>query len=138
MPTLEIYEKIGEITSIHLRTAEENKRIAAEESARQAEEKRIKREEAERQAREEAVQISLQMLEKINAKAESGSTILNLDWHENSPRPFGMSDYEYERLYPYLKEILSPLGYKITALSRYSKSWTYKSGKIGYAWVSWS
>ena len=138
MPTLEIYEKVGEITSVHLRTAEENKKIAIEEKARREEVARIQREEELRKNREKAFKISMEILEKINKLSDEGNTSLWLNWRTGTPSPLTVNFHSYDLLFPYIKEILCPLGYNLAEPYSYSASWTRKSGKIGYAWISWS
>ena len=137
MPTLEIYEKVAEISAIHLRTAEENRRIAEEENARKAEERRIAEEKRKAENQEKAVEVALKLLEIINGRAERGLTSIELMWQQYEKSHFGLYSREFIELIPFIRNILSPRGYDIKNFYHYSTSWTYKSGREGYCTIYW-
>lgn len=137
MPTLEIYEKVAEISAIHLRTAEENRRIAEEENARIAEERRIAEEKRKAEMKEKSVEVALKILEIINSRAEKGLTSVELMWKQYEKSHFDLYSREFIELIPYIRNVLSPLGYTIEDFYHYSTSWVYKSGREGYCTIYW-
>lgn len=145
---IEMFEKVGEIVIAELRSANENKEIALIEQARQEEERR-KKEEAERLAeelrikeeREKAESTLLLIIEAINLTAAKGETILSLNWYDGSndaENKYGFSIYQYEVCLNYFQSILESAGYRVGEPYRYSSSWRYRSGKIGYAHIGWN
>lgn len=136
--TIEMFEKVGEINVIALRSAEENRAVAEAELARKAEEERIRKEAEERENMLIAKDVLAKLVNAINVKAESGGTVLSIEWTESGTmKPFGIDWNDYGKAIKYIKSILETAGYKVTDRYEYSDSWTRRSGKWGYAYINW-
>ena len=87
---IEMFEKVGEITIAELRPASLNNSIATAEAERKAEIARIEAERKEREEKEQAVKVLTLLVEEINKTAETGATMLALDWTEKRPASHGI------------------------------------------------
>lgn len=134
---LEMFEKVGEINIIALRSAVENKAIAEVEQARKAEEERIRKEAEERESARIANDVLMKLINAINARAEKGGTNLYLQWNEDAPAPFGVSWSDYNRTIKHILPILEAAGYEVSNLHVYSEGWRRRSGKLGYTYIFW-
>jgi ribosomal protein L11 methylase PrmA len=137
MATIEVFQKVGEMTITELRPASMNRAIAQDEKNRQEEEERIRkeREEAEKQVKASAVLVKL--IEAINHKAEQGGMCLSIDWNESNDSKQMVSSHDWLMLHSdYIDPILTGAGYKVST-HWYSDSWTRRSGKIGYVYIYW-
>lgn len=135
---IEMFEKVGEINVIELRSASENRAIADAERARKAEEERIRREEEERENARIAGEVLAKLVTAINNESETGGQHLHLEWRKGSMEPYGISWSEYGRAFKHIKPILESAGYRVDDRYSYSDSWTRKSGKWGYAYIWWN
>jgi hypothetical protein len=136
--TIEMFEKVGEINVIALRSAEENRAVAEAEQARKAEAERIRREAEERENARIANEVLAKLVNAINAKAEGGGTMLSIEWTEgDTMTPFGIGWSDYGKAMKYIQPVLETAGYKVTNRHEYSDSWTRRSGKWGYAYIHW-
>lgn len=133
---IEMFEKVGEITIAELRPASLNNSIATAEAERKAEIARIEAERKEREEKEQAVKVLTLLVEEINKTAETGATMLALDWTEKRPASHGIRWNDWLHLSKYFKPILESAGYTF-CVHWYSDSWTRRSGKIGYAYIYW-
>ena len=136
--TIEMFEKVGEINVIALRSAEENRAVAEAEQARKAEEERIRKEAEERENMRIASEVLAKLVNAINAVAEGGGTMLSLEWTESDTMtPCGIHWSDYGKAIKYIKPMLETAGYRVTDRHEYSDSWTRRSGKWGYAYIHW-
>lgn len=136
---IEMFEKVGEINVIALRSAHENKMIADAERARKAEEERIRKEAEERENARIANEVLVKLVNAINAEADKGGQHLHIEWREEggSMEPFGIGWSEYGKAIKYILPILESAGYRVDERHVYSDSWTRRSGKWGYAYIWW-
>jgi hypothetical protein len=135
---IEMFEKVGEINVIALRSAAENKSIAEVERARKAEEERIRKEAEERENARIANDVLMKLVNAINAEAEKGGEHLRIEWKESDTmEPFGIGWYDYGRAIKHILPILEAAGYRVDERHVYSDSWTRRSGKWGYAYIWW-
>lgn len=135
---IEMFEKVGEINVIALRSAEENRVVAEAERMRREEEERKLREAEERENARIANEVLAKLVNAINAKAEDGGTILSLEWAEGrTMEPFGINWSDYGKAIKHLKPILEAAGYQVDDRYSYSDSWTRRSGKWGYTHIHW-
>ena len=135
---IEMFEKVGEINVIALRSADENRAVAEAEIMRREEEERIRKEKEERENARIANEVLAKLVNAINAKAEDGGTLLSIEWSEcHSMEPFGISWSEYGKAIKHIKPILEAAGYQVDDRYSYSDSWTRRSGKWGYAHIHW-
>lgn len=131
----DILEKVGELTITQIRSAEENRKIAKAENERQAELKRIK-EEKEEQEKIQKIQNFLPLImEKIDKTAESGGYSLEILWMHGT-KNCGLGYWEFLSISQKIVSILENLGYSAHCHD-YSASWTTRSGKEGYLYISW-
>ena len=133
---IEMFEKIGEINVVELRPASENRAIANAELARKAEEERIRKEQEEREKARIANEVLAKLVKAINDKSEIGGQYLHLEWRSLT-KSYGISFSEYCTAFDYIKPILESAGYDVRDIYFYSDSWTYRSGKLGYAYIWW-
>ena len=135
---IEMFEKVGEINVIALRSADENRAVAEAERMRREEEERIRKEAEERENARIANEVLAKLVNAINAKADDGGTMLSIEWSEcHSMEPFGISWSEYGKAIKHIKPILEAAGYQVDDRYSYSDSWTRRSGKWGYAHIHW-
>ena len=135
---IEMFEKVGEINVIALRSADENRAVAEAEIMRREEEERIRKEIEERENARIANEVLAKLVNAINAKADDGGTMLSIEWSEcHSMEPFGISWSEYGKAIKHIKPILEAAGYQVDDRYSYSDSWTRRSGKWGYAHIHW-
>lgn len=135
---IEMFEKVGEINVIALRSASENKAIAEAERMRREEEERKRKEAEERENVRIANEVLAKLVAAINEKAEDGGTILSIEWAEGSSmEPFGVSWSDYGKAIKHIQPILEAAGYQVDDRHAYSDSWTRRSGKWGYAYIHW-
>lgn len=120
---IEMFEKVGEIEIVELRSAVENKAIAEIERARKAEEK-------ERKEAELTVKVATWVAEKINEKSEKGETWLEIRFNMGEHRPCTIS--ECKSVEKKVKEIFTSLGYDVRDIYEYSTSWANRSECWGY------
>ena len=155
MMKIEMFEKVGEIEIVSLRPACENKMIAEAEWKRLVEEKRRKEEEErirkekerireEEEERKNAIlakEIIVKLAKAINAKAERGSTWLDLEWNDNKKYDCDnytdISWYDFINTFKYTRPMLESAGYEVKDVYQYSTSWRRRSGKIGHVSISW-
>lgn len=129
---IEMFEKVGEIEIVELRSAAENKAIAEIEMARKAEEERLRKEAEERKNDEIAVNIATHLVKEINEEAEKGHTqctryaLLNSPIYQNKLRVVENR----------LNKIFDPLGYRIF-IHEYSNSYQKKINEWGYITIFW-
>lgn len=131
---IEMYEKVGEIIVANLRTAEENKQIAAETRALKAEEVRRREEERKQKEQKRAEELLPIIIEKINTSALLGNNTLTFKWGEDVKSEISFNDWNI--FCKYHEDYFVKLGYKFCT-HEYSKSWRERSGKIGYATIYW-
>lgn len=135
---VEMFEKVGEINIVSLRSAHENKMIAETERARKAEEERIRREAKEQENARIAKEVLIKLINAINAEADDGGQHLYIEWREDkSMEPFSIGWFEYGKAIKYILPILESAGYRVDERHEYSDSWTRKSGKWGYVYIWW-
>ena len=135
---IEMFEKVGEINVIALRSADENRAVAEAERMRREEEERIRKEMEERENARIANEVLAKLVNAINAKADDGGTMLSIEWSEcHSMEPFGISWSEYGKAIKHIKPILEAAGYQVDDRYSHSDSWTRRSGKWGYAHIRW-
>lgn len=134
---IEMFEKVGEINVIALRSAEENRTIAEAEQARKAEEERIRKEAEERENIRIANGVLVKLINAINTEADKGNQRLYLEWKNVVEPPFNIGWYEYDTAIKYIRPILESAGYKVDKRYKYSASWTGRSGKLGYVTIWW-
>ena len=135
---IEMFEKVDEINIIALRSAEENNAIAKAEIMRRKEEERIRRKQEERENARIANEVLAKLVNAINAKAESGETLLPIEWVEGrSMAPFGISWDDYGKAIKYIKPTLEAAGYQVDDRYSYSNAYARKSGKRGCAYIYW-
>ena len=135
---IEMFEKVGEINVVALRSADENRAVAEAERMRREEEERIRKEMEERENARIANEVLAKLVNAINAKADDGGTMLSIEWSEcHSMEPFGISWSEYGKAIKHIKPILEAAGYQVDDRYSYSDSWTRRSGKWGYAHIHW-
>lgn len=121
---IEMFEKIGEIEIVELRSAVENKAIAEIENARKAEEKK--------KEKDRRTKIVLNFITKeINRCAEKGYTDIEIRLNSQEELDFALS-VENE-----IKNILTSFGYRVNDIHEYSQSWKKKSGTYGYWMIYW-
>lgn len=133
---VEMFEKVGEIEIVELRSAAENKAIAEIEKARKAEEERLRKEKEEREKDELAVKVATWIAEEINKKAENGEDYLEILFEVADKHPYGF--YECLTVEKRIKEIFASLGYDVRDIYEYSQSWKTRSGRWGYWTFHWS
>ena len=133
---VEMFEKVGEIEIVELRSAVENKAIAEIERARKAEEERLRKEKEEREKDELAVKVATWIAEEINKKAENGEDSLEILFEIADKHPYGF--YECLAVEKRIKEIFTSLGYDVRDIYEYSQSWKTRSGRWGYWSFHWS
>ena len=131
---VEMFEKVGEIEIVELRSAVENKAIAEIEKARKAEEERLRKEKEEREKDELAIKVATWIAEEINKKAENGGEDFEILFEVADKHPYGF--YECQRVEKTVKEIFTSLGYRVDDIYEYSQSWKTRSGRWGY-WHFW-
>lgn len=131
---IEMYEKVAEIIVANVRTAEENKRIAAETRALMAEEERRREEERKQKEQKRAKELLPIIIEKINTSALLGNNTLSFSWGEDTEAEISFDDWNI--FCKYHKDYFVELGYKF-CVHEYSKSWRERSGRIGYATIYW-
>ena len=135
---IEMFEKVGEINVIALRSASENKAIAEAERMRREEEERKRREAEERENARIAKEVLAKLVAAINEKAEDGGTTLSIEWAEGrSMEPFGVSWSDYGKAIKHIQPILEAAGYQVDDRYSYSDSWTRRSGKWVYVHIHW-
>lgn len=132
---IEMYEKVGEIIVANLRTAEENKKIAAETRALKAEEERRREEERKQKEQKRAEELLPIIIEKINTSALLGNNTLTFEWSEDVKSEISFNDWNI--FCKYHKDYFVELGYKFYT-HEYSKNWRERSGKIGNATIYWT
>lgn len=135
---VEMFEKVGEIDIVTLRSAHENRMIAEAERARKAEEERIRKEAEEQENARIAKEVLVKLIDAINTEAEKGHQYLHIEWRADNLEPFGVRWSEYGKAIKYILPILESAGYKVNELYEYSESWTRKSGKWGYTYIWWN
>jgi hypothetical protein len=133
---IEIYEKVGEVSVLELRSAEENRAIAEAEMARKQEVVRLVEEKKQCEATTKCAELIPAVMEAINKTAENGKTTLPLLWTKDHPTQFGLNFDEWSRCIEMLTLAFDKLGYKFF-ISLYSASWSKKSGKIGHGYIWW-
>lgn len=138
MATIEMYEKVGEITIAELRPASANRSIAKAEQERQAEIRRIEAEEAERKRQIRANGVLAKIVDAINSRADAGKEHLELMWRTDKADPYGISSSDWRAVGDIITEILSNCGYSISDPHWYTSSWVTRSGKIGYVNIYWN
>ena len=140
MATIELFQKVGEMTITELRPASMNRSIAQAENARIAEEERLKKEAYDRETQEIAVGVLAKVAEAINTKAEAGGEHLEVLWTTDisNKRDCGIDYTSWNRCESILREILEAHGYDVHATHRYTPSWVTRSGKIAYVDIYWS
>lgn len=140
MATIEVFQKIGEMTITELRPASMNRAIAQAESARIAEEERLKKEAYDRETQEIAVGVLAKIAEAINAKAEAGGEHLEILWTTDllDKRNCGIDYTSWVRCESILREILKAHDYSVHDTHKYTSSWVTRSGKIAYVDIYWS
>ena len=84
MATIEVFQKVGEMTITELRPASMNRSIAQEEKSRKEEEERIRKEREKAEKQEKATVLLAKLIEAINNKAEQGAMTLSIDWNESN------------------------------------------------------
>lgn len=126
---VEMFEKVGEIEIVELRSAIENKAIAEIERARKAEEE-------ERKKAELVIKVASWVAEEINKKAEKGETWLDIRFNMGADYPCTIS--ECKSVEKKVKEIFTSLGYDIRDIYEYSISWANRSECWGYWNIYWS
>ena len=137
MATIEMFEKVGEITIAELRPASMNHAIAKAEQERLAEIRRIEAEEAERKRQARASKVLTKVVEAINNKSENGKEHLELAWRTDSNNAHGISASDWKAVGDIVSEILTSYGYEVRDPYWYTSSWTARSGKIGYVYIYW-
>lgn len=137
MATVELYEKVGEITIAELRPASMNHAIAKAEQERQAEIKRIEAEEAERKRQARASKVLAKVVEAINNKSDNGVEHLEIMWRTDRDDVYGVSASDWKAVGDIITEILTNYGYSVHDPHWYTSSWTTRSGKIGYVDIYW-
>ena len=138
MATVELYEKIGEITIAELRPASMNRNIAQLEINRKNEEERLRKEREEAEKRQKASVILAKLIEAINEQADLGKLSFDLNWTTSNYDKLLISDSEWLSCdhATNIDPILESAGYRISTYW-YSDSWTRRSGKVGYLHISW-
>ena len=138
MATVELYEKVGEITIAELRPASINRSIAQSENDRKKEEERIRKEREEAEKRQRASVILAKLIEAINEQADLGKFGLHLNWTTSNYDELLISDSDWLKCdhAANVDPILEAAGYHVNTYW-YSDSWTRRSGKIGYLHISW-
>lgn len=137
MATIELFQKVGEMTVAELRPASMNRSIAQAEKEKQEEEARIQKEREEAEKQVKATAILAKLIEAINCKAEQGGMCLSIDWTESNDSKQTISSHDWLMLHAdYIDPILTSAGYKVST-HWYSDSWTRRSGKIGYVYIYW-
>lgn len=132
-----MFEKVGEINIVALRSAEENRAIAEAEQVRKAEEERIRKEAKEQEDIRIANEILAKLVDAINTEADKGRKHLYIEWRRECIAPFGIGWNEYDKAIKYIRPILESAGYKVDKRYKYSASWTAKSGRWGYVFIWW-
>ena len=139
MATIEVFQKVGEMTISELRPASMNRSIAQAENARIAEEERRKKEAYDRETQEIAIKVLAKVAEAINTKAEAGGEHLEILWATNDAnRDCGIAYKDWIRCESVLHEILEAHGYSVHDTYKYTSSWTTRSGKIAYVDIYWN
>ena len=137
MATIEVFQKVGEMTITELRPASMNRSIAQEEKSRKEEEERIRKEREKAEKQEKATVLLAKLIEAINNKAEQGAMTLSIDWNESNDKKQIISSHDWLMLHAdFIDPILTGAGYHVTT-HWYSESWTRRSGKIGYVYIYW-
>lgn len=134
---IEMFEKVGEINIVNLRSARENKMISEAERARKAEEERIRKEAEEQENARIAKEVLIKLINAINAEADKGGQHLHIEWRADKLEPFGIRWGEYGKAIKYILPILESAGYQVDERYEYSDSWTRRSGKWGYVYIWW-
>ena len=138
MATIELFQKVGEMTITELRPASMNRSIAQAENARIAEEERLKKEAYDRETQEIAVGVLAKVAEAINTRAEAGGEHLEVLWTTNdASQDYGISYKDWIRCESVLREILKAHGYSVHDTHKYTPSWVTRSGKIAYVDIYW-
>lgn len=135
---IEMFEKIGEVTIAELKPASENKKIANEIFKQKQEELRIIKEKEEKEKQRIGMKILAHLTEEINKIANDGRTSFEINWTIKNPTNKEINWRDWMKASDdYVIPILESAGYCIRT-HWYSDSWTRRSGKIGYIYVSWS
>lgn len=134
--TINILEKVGEITITELRSAKENNFIAIKEQERLAELDRLEEERKERERQEQIARFLPKLTDEINKAAEKGKIHIELLWKVGAANPCGIEFRVLEKVFESVKTIFENLGYSIS-LHSYSQSWVTRSGKLGYLDIWW-
>ena len=138
MATIEMFEKVGEITIAELRPASMNHAIAKAEQERIAEIIRIEKEEAERKRQARASKVLANVVEAINNKSENGEEHLEIMWRTDKDDVYGVSASDWKAVGDIIAEILTNYGYSVHDPHWYTSGWTTRSGKIGYVDIYWN
>lgn len=140
MATIELFQKVGEMTITELRPASMNRSIAQAENARIAEEERLKKEAYDRETQEIAVGVLAKVAEAINTRAEAGGEHLEILWTTDllNKKDCGIDYTNWIRCESVLREILETHGYSVHDTHKYTPSWVTRSGKIAYVDIYWS
>lgn len=121
---IEMFEKVGEIEIVELRSAAENKAIAEIENARKVEEAK--------KEKDRRTKIVLNFITKeINKSAEKGYTDIEIRFNSQEELDFSLS-VENE-----IKDILTSFGYRVNDIHEYSQSCKTRSGTYGYWMIYW-
>lgn len=137
MATIEMFEKVGEITIAELRPASMNHAIAKAEQERLAEIRRIEAEEAERKRQERAGKVLTKVIEAINDTSENGREYLEIMWRTDRDDLYGVSTSDWKAVGDIISKVLTSYGYKVNEPHWYTSGWTTRSGKIGYVDIYW-
>jgi hypothetical protein len=133
---IEIYEKVGEVSVLELRSAEENRAIATAEMERRQEVARLTEEKKRHEATVKCAELIPTIMGVINQAAEDGETTLPLLWTKDHPTQLGLNFNEWSECEEMLASAFEKLGYKFF-ISQYSTSWAKRSGKIGWGSIRW-
>lgn len=133
---IEIYEKVGEVSILELRSAEENRAIAKAEVERRQEAVRLAEEKKRHEVTVKCAELMPAVMEAINQAAENGETTLSLLWTKDHPTQLGLDFNEWSECKEMLASAFEKLGYKFW-ISQYSTSWTKRSGKVGWGSIGW-
>lgn len=134
--TINILEKVGEITITELRSAKENNFIAIKEQERLAELDRLEEERKERERQEQIARFLPKLADEINKAAEKGKIHIELLWEREEANPCGIEFCVLEKIFDSVENIFKNLGYSIS-FHKYSQSWVTRSGKLGYLDIWW-
>ena len=138
MATIEMFEKVGEITIAELRPASLNHSIAKAEQERLAEIRHIEAEEAERKRQTRASKVLTKVVEAINNKSENGGEHLEIMWRTDKDDAYDVSASDWKEVGDIVSKILTSYGYEVNEPHWYTSGWTTRSGKIGYVYIFWN